>query len=83
MIGCWVVLLLFGGYAASNLGKLLTNRFSVPGSDSERGLNILRARFHERGDGAFTLVVRSASTTASLPASGADRISGACLVRIA
>ena len=27
---------------ASNLGKLLTNRFSVPGSEAEKGLNILR-----------------------------------------
>jgi RND superfamily putative drug exporter len=52
------VLLGFGGYAASGLGSLLTNRFSVPGSDAERGLNLLKARFHERGDGAFTLLVQ-------------------------
>jgi RND superfamily putative drug exporter len=55
----WLVLLVLGGWATSNLGSLLTNRFSVPGSDSERGLTVLRERFHERGDGAFTLVVRS------------------------
>ena len=66
----WLVLFLLGGWATSGLSKLLTNRFSVPGSDSERGLNILRARFAERGDGAFTLVVQSvgASAGAASPA---------------
>ena len=59
VLATWLVLFLLGGYATSNLGKLLTNRFSVPGSDAERGLNILRSRFAERGDGAFTLVVQS------------------------
>jgi RND superfamily putative drug exporter len=59
VLACWLVLFVLGGYAASNLGKLLTNRFSVPGSEAEKGLNILRDRFNERGDGAFTLVVRS------------------------
>jgi RND superfamily putative drug exporter len=55
----WVVLAVLGVMAASSLSSLLSNRFSVPGSDAERGLNILRTRFHERSDGAFTLVVRS------------------------
>jgi RND superfamily putative drug exporter len=59
VLACWLVLFLLGGYAASNLGKLLTNRFSVPGSEAEKGLSILKTRFNERGDGAFTLVARS------------------------
>jgi len=59
IIAGWLVLLVLGGYAASNLGALLTNRFSVPGSDAEKGLNVLKDRFHERGDGAFTLVVQA------------------------
>ncbi len=58
IIAGWLVLLVLGGYAASNLGDLLSNRFSVPGSDSERGLNLLKDRMHERSDGAFTLVVQ-------------------------
>ena len=57
VIGAWLVICLLGIAAASNLGSLLTNRFSVPGSDAERGLTITKNRFHERGDGAFTLVV--------------------------
>src|SRR6516165_11695194 len=58
IIVAWCVLLILGGYAASDLGRLLTNRFSVPGSDAEKGLTILRSQFHERGDGAFPLVVQ-------------------------
>jgi len=55
----WLVLFGLGGLAASHLGPLLQNRFSVPGSDSEKGLSILRSRFHERSDGAFTLVAQA------------------------
>src|SRR5689334_1514983 len=55
----WFVLFVAGGLAAANLGSLLSNRFSVPGADSERGLNLVRHQFHERSDGAFTLVVQS------------------------
>jgi uncharacterized membrane protein YdfJ with MMPL/SSD domain len=58
IIAIWLVLLVVGGAAAANLGDLLSNRFSVPGSDAERGLNLLKDRMHERGDGAFTLVVQ-------------------------
>ena len=63
ILAAWFVLLILGGWATSDLGRLLTNRFSVPGSDSEKALTILRSRFHERGDGAFTLVVRSNGPT--------------------
>ena len=59
VLALWLVLFLVGGYAAANVGDLLSNRFSVPGSDAERGLNLLKDRFDERGDGAFTLVVKT------------------------
>src|SRR5829696_3579790 len=39
-----------------NLGGLLSNRFSVPGAESERGLELLKERMGDRSDGAFTLV---------------------------
>jgi RND superfamily putative drug exporter len=64
----WLVLLVVGGYGAANVGKLLTNRFSVPDSDAERGLDLLKDRFNERGDGAFTLVLRTDRPIASTPA---------------
>ncbi len=64
----WLVLFVLGGYAASGLGDLLSNRFSVPGSDAERGLDILKDRFNERGDGAFTLVFETEKPVAGTPA---------------
>ncbi len=64
----WVVMLVLGGYGAANVGKLLSNRFSVPASDAERGLNLLKDRFNERGDGAFTLVFQADRPVANTPA---------------
>ena len=64
----WLVLLVIGGYGAANVGKLLSNRFSVPGSDAERGLDLLKDRFNERGDGAFTLVFQTDRPVARSPA---------------
>ena len=68
IIAAWLVLLVLGGAAASNLGDLLTNRFSVPGSDSERGLDLLKNRMHERSDGAFTLVAKGNASPATVEA---------------
>src|SRR3954469_21331180 len=56
VLAVWLVLFALGGFAAANLGGLLTNRFSVPGADSEHGLELLRDRMGDRSDGAFTLV---------------------------
>jgi uncharacterized membrane protein YdfJ with MMPL/SSD domain len=64
VIAGWVAVFVLGAAATSSLGSLLTNRFSVPGSDAERGLTITKQRFHERGDGAFTLVIVPTAGTA-------------------
>jgi putative drug exporter of the RND superfamily len=63
VLATWIVLGVLGIAAAANLGPLLSNRFSVPGADSERGLNLLRAKFHQRSDGSFTLVAQSKGGT--------------------
>jgi RND superfamily putative drug exporter len=68
IIAAWIVLFVLGAAAAANLGDLLTNRFSVPGSDSERGLDLLKERLHQRSDGAFTLVVRGHASPAAVEA---------------
>jgi len=68
VIAAWVVAFVLGGSAAAGLGDLLTNRFSVPGSDAERGLDLLKDHFHERGDGAFTLVVQARGGSTRDPA---------------
>src|SRR3954468_16917848 len=64
IVAVWALLFLLGGYAAANVGDLLSNRFSVPGAESERGLNLLRGRMGDRSDGAFTLVATGVDTPA-------------------
>jgi hypothetical protein len=64
----WIALLVLGALATSSLSSLLSNQFSVPGSESQRGLDILRTRFHERSAGAFTLVAKSTGPALSLAA---------------
>jgi RND superfamily putative drug exporter len=69
VLAAWLMALVLGGIGASKVGALLSNQFSVPGSPSQAGLTILRDRFHERSDGAFTLVAQALpGRTLSLPA---------------
>jgi uncharacterized membrane protein YdfJ with MMPL/SSD domain len=76
----WILLAVLGGAAAADLGSLLSNRFSVPGADSERGLDILRSKFHERSDGAFTLVVQSTGGQVSRATVAAAAARGAAVL---
>src|SRR4051794_7100120 len=79
ILAFWLVLFLLGGYAAGNLGGLLSNRFSVPGAESERGLDLLKDRMNDRSDGSFTLVaanVQGASGRQAV-AAAAGRAAGA------
>jgi hypothetical protein len=77
----WFVLLLLGGYGASQLGDLLSNRFSVPGADSERGLDLIKARMQDRSDGAFTLVATGVDSPAEQAAvAAAAAVRGASVI---
>ncbi len=68
IIVLWLLLLAFGIYGISHIGGLLSNRFSVPGSDAENGLNLVKDKLHERGDGAFTLIAQTGKPVANTPA---------------
>src|SRR2546421_4171409 len=68
ILAVWGIVFVLGGYAAANLGGLLSNRFSVPGSDAERGLQLTKDRFGERGDGDFSLVFRTTAGSVRDPA---------------
>jgi RND superfamily putative drug exporter len=70
----WLVVFVLGAAGAANLGGLLSNRFTVPGSDSDRGLNILKDRMGDRADGAFTLVVEGNTAQAISAARRAARV---------
>jgi uncharacterized membrane protein YdfJ with MMPL/SSD domain len=64
IVAVWVVLFVIGGLGAANLGGLLSNRFSVPGSEAERGLDLLRDHMGDRSDGSFTLVAGGVDSAA-------------------
>jgi RND superfamily putative drug exporter len=67
LIAAWVVVALLGILATSGLGDLLTNRFSVPGSEAEQGRDLLASNFEQRGDGDFTLVAEATAGSARRP----------------
>ena len=64
VLAAWLALFLLGGFAAANLGGLLSNRFSVPGAESELGLELIQERMSDRSDGAFTLVADGVDSAA-------------------
>jgi trehalose monomycolate/heme transporter len=81
IIAVWLVLFLLGAVAAANLGGLLSNRFSVPGAESERGLDVLKDRMGDRSDGAFTLVAGGVDSRAEATAVTAAAQRAARMVR--
>jgi uncharacterized membrane protein YdfJ with MMPL/SSD domain len=56
VVGAWLLLAAGSAVAARDLGDLLSNRFSIPGSETDRVERILTGRFGERSDGALTVV---------------------------
>src|SRR6266536_5534864 len=59
----WLVVLLAGGYSNSKLSSLLSNTFTMPGTDSERARTILERHYGDRSDGAFTVVFKVRDAT--------------------
>jgi RND superfamily putative drug exporter len=62
VVAVWLVVLLAGGYANGKLSALLSNTFTMPGTDSERARTILRDHYGDRSDGAFTIVFQVPSS---------------------
>jgi RND superfamily putative drug exporter len=59
VLGTWIVLFLAAGAASSGLSDLLTNRFVLPGSDSEDAATILKDNFGQKPEGSFSIVVKT------------------------
>jgi RND superfamily putative drug exporter len=66
ILGVWLVVLLAGGVATSKLTPLLSNTFTVPGTDSERARTILQEHFGDRSDGEFLVVYKGRDGTAGV-----------------
>src|SRR5437667_4014276 len=65
VLAVWLVAVLAAGAASSGLSSLLTNRFILPGSDSQKASDILEQHFGQRPEGSFTLVVQGAPGSAA------------------
>jgi uncharacterized membrane protein YdfJ with MMPL/SSD domain len=59
VIATWVVIFVVSVWTMSGLSKLLTNRFSIPGSDTARAEKILQDEYGRRSDGSFQIVARA------------------------
>jgi uncharacterized membrane protein YdfJ with MMPL/SSD domain len=59
VLGVWLVVFVVAGWASSQLADLLTNRFTLPGTDTRRAEVILEDRFGQKSTGSFTIVVQS------------------------
>jgi RND superfamily putative drug exporter len=70
VIAAWILVVLGSVFATSKLGDLLTNRFSLPGTDTQRVDRVLQDSFGQRPVGLFVVVARSSEgdIRASLPA---------------
>ncbi|HEX2287119.1 MAG TPA: MMPL family transporter, partial [Gaiellaceae bacterium] len=64
VLGAWIVLLVTAGAASSGLSDLLTNRFVLPGAESEKAGQILEQHFGQKPEGSFSLVVQGRPGTA-------------------
>src|SRR5438477_1802483 len=58
ILAFWLVVLLAGTFATSKLTPLLSNTFTVPGTDSERARTILQDHFGDRSDGEFLVIYK-------------------------
>src|SRR5919108_113558 len=63
VVAAWLVVLVAGGWSSSKLSDLLSNTFTMPGTDSERARTILNEHYGERSDGTFTVVFRVPSAS--------------------
>src|SRR5512133_2151404 len=66
ILAVWLVILLAGGVATSKLTPLLSNTFTVPGTDSERARTILQQHFGDRSDGEFLIIYKIRNGTAGV-----------------
>ncbi len=58
VLAVWIAAVLAAGTASSGLSDLLTNRFSLPGSESEKAADILKSDFGTKPEGSFSFVVK-------------------------
>jgi RND superfamily putative drug exporter len=63
VLAIWLVLLVASSAAASGLTDLLTNRFTLPGTDTAKVEKVLQESFGQVPDGSFTVIARGVDLT--------------------
>src|SRR5918998_5363480 len=58
ILAAWVVAVLAAGFASAGLSDLLTNRFVLPGAESEKAAKVLEEHFGQKPEGSFSVVVK-------------------------
>jgi uncharacterized membrane protein YdfJ with MMPL/SSD domain len=66
VLASWLVIFLVSGFASSQLADLLTNRFTLPGTDTRRAEVILEDHFDQKSTGSFTIVVETDGNAGAL-----------------
>ncbi|MGH3130061.1 MAG: MMPL family transporter, partial [Gaiellaceae bacterium] len=64
VVAAWIAVFVASGAAASGLGDMLTNRFVLPGSESEKTAELLEEHFGRKPEGSFSLVAQGAPGSA-------------------
>src|SRR5215218_10141896 len=65
VLASWIVLVVGAAYASSGLNALLTNRFVLPGAESEKAGEILGEHFGQKPEGSFSVVVKGEPDSAA------------------
>ena len=63
IIALWMLLVIFGILAGSNLNNRLTTSLSIPGSESAKAAEILSDHFNENVEGTFTVLLNFKKAT--------------------
>ena len=58
ILATWLILIVVGLFAASNLNQYLTTSLEVPGSQSEKANSLLAKNFDENTEGTFTVIYK-------------------------
>jgi RND superfamily putative drug exporter len=64
VLAAWIVVLVLSVGAMAGLSDLLTNRFTLPGTDTERTEDILGEHFGQKSTGSFSIIARGAPSSA-------------------
>jgi RND superfamily putative drug exporter len=66
VIAASVVVFVLAGWAAAQVSDLLTNRFTLPGTDTQRAERVLESQFGQKSSGSFTVVAHTEGAAAAV-----------------